>query len=148
MKREFLQNLMVGDQPLSKDVIDAIMEEHGKSLQKSKAWQEKYEQAVAQHEAQLQQVVFEHRLETAIRAAKGRNAKAICALLDVEQLRQQDGAAVDTALQQLKLQHGYLFEDDVKAPPYASATGTPVAHVGKAPATLAGALQERFERHK
>lgn len=30
MKREFLQNLKVGDQPLSKEVIDAIMTENGR----------------------------------------------------------------------------------------------------------------------
>lgn len=29
MKREFLQNLKVGDQPLSKEVIDAILAENG-----------------------------------------------------------------------------------------------------------------------
>ena len=83
MKREFLQNLTVGDQPLPKEVIDAIMEEHGKSIQKGKLWQEKYEQAVQEHEIALQQVRFEHLLETAITKAGGRNAKAITALLDV-----------------------------------------------------------------
>ena len=147
MKREFLQTLTVGDQPLSKEVIDAIMEEHGKSVQKSKHWQEKYEQAAAEHSAQLQQVQFEHRLETAIKDAKGRNAKAICALLDVEQLKENaDGTAVEAAIAQLKQQHGYLFEQ-VGAPPYAPGTGAQVQQ-GKAPATLAGALRERFEKRR
>ena len=146
MKREFLQTLTVGDQPLSKEVIDAIMEEHGKSLQKGKAWQEKYEQAAAEHAAQLQQVKFEHLLETAIRDAKGRNAKAICALLDMDQLKAGEADAVEAAISQLKLQHGYLFEQ-AGAPPYAPGTGAQVQQ-GKAPATLAGALRERFEKRK
>ncbi len=37
MKREFLQNLRVGDMPLSKEVIDAIMEENGKDINGAKA---------------------------------------------------------------------------------------------------------------
>jgi len=37
MKREFLQNLKVGDTPLSKEVIDAIMEENGKDINAAKA---------------------------------------------------------------------------------------------------------------
>ena len=37
MKREFLQNLRVGDTPLSKEVIDAIMEENGRDINGAKA---------------------------------------------------------------------------------------------------------------
>ena len=90
MKREFLQNLKVGDQPLSKEVIDAIMEENGRDIEGAKVWQEKYNQAVAQHETQLRQLRFDSVLEQAILLAKGRNAKAITALLDVEALTGYD----------------------------------------------------------
>ena len=45
MKREFLQNLKVGDQSLPKEVIDAIMEENGRDVEAAKTWQEKYNQA-------------------------------------------------------------------------------------------------------
>ncbi len=37
MKREFLQNLRVGEQSLSKEVIDAIMEENGRDINAAKA---------------------------------------------------------------------------------------------------------------
>lgn len=37
MKREFLQNLKVGEQPLPKEVIDAIMEENGRDIEGTKA---------------------------------------------------------------------------------------------------------------
>ena len=36
MKREFLQNLKVGEAPLPKEVIDAIMEENGKDINAAK----------------------------------------------------------------------------------------------------------------
>jgi len=36
MKREFLQNLKIGDQPLSKEVIDAVMEENGRDIEAAK----------------------------------------------------------------------------------------------------------------
>lgn len=36
MKREFLQNLKVGDTPLPKEVIDAIMDENGKDIEAAK----------------------------------------------------------------------------------------------------------------
>lgn len=147
MKREFLQNLTVGDQSLPKEVIDAIMEEHGKSVQKGKQWQEKYEQALVEHASQLQQLKFDHQLHDAIAKAKGRNAKAITALLDVAALR-ADPEGLDGAIAQLKEENGYLFEEEVSAPPYAKNTGAQVAQQGRMPATLAGALRERFERRK
>ena len=146
MKREFLQSLMIGDQPLPKELVDAIMEQHGKEVQAGKVWKEKYEQAEAAFQQQLQQVKFTHLLETAIRTAGGRNAKAITALLDMQALQQSQDPQADTAaaLAQLKQQHDYLFEA-AKAPPYAAATGTAVP-AAKAPVSLAGALKERFEK--
>ena len=33
MKREFLQNFKIGDQPLTKEIIDAIMEENGRDIE-------------------------------------------------------------------------------------------------------------------
>lgn len=43
MKREFLQNLKVGDQPLTKEIIDAIMEEYGKGIRAEQAKYSDYE---------------------------------------------------------------------------------------------------------
>ena len=37
MKREFLQNIKVGDQALPKEVIDSIMEEYGRGINAEKA---------------------------------------------------------------------------------------------------------------
>ncbi len=125
MKREFLQNFKVGDQLLSKEVIDAIMAENGRDIEAAKKpyadydhikqqleaaqttikglqdqdiddarkaareWEEKYNQAVKDHEAKLANMDFDRKIEAAITTAKGKNAKAIKALLDVETLNVQ-----------------------------------------------------------
>ena len=148
MKREFLQNLKVGDQPLSKEVIDAIMEENGRDIQASKHWQEKYNQAEAQHRQELAALRFEGLLNQAIRNAGGRNAKAITALLDVEQLRESEDqlSAVEDALEMLKKNDSYLFTEDWTPPPYARGTGAQSCAETNGPATLAGALREKYER--
>lgn len=36
MKREFLQNIKIGDQPLTKEIIDAIMAENGSDIEAAK----------------------------------------------------------------------------------------------------------------
>ena len=36
MKREFLQNIRLGEEPLPKEVIDAIMAENGKDIELAK----------------------------------------------------------------------------------------------------------------
>ena len=148
MKREFLQNLKVGDQPLSKEVIDAIMEENGRDIQASKHWQEKYNQAEAQHQKELAELAFSGVLNQAIAQAGGRNAKAITALLDVNTLRESENqqAAVEEALEVLKKNDGYLFTQAETPPPYARGTGAQNCAETNGPATLAGALREKYER--
>lgn len=183
MKREFLQNLRVNDQPLSKEVIDAIMAENGRDIEGTKArfsdydaireelrqtqctieglqgqdlasvqqtakdWQEKYNQAVQQHERELSEVKFHYALQHAITEAGGRNARAITALMDLDTLREsEDPQALEKALQALKADCDYLFQEERTPPPYARGTGTLGAE-GHHPATLAGALREKFERN-
>ncbi len=148
MKREFLQNLKVNDQSLPKEMIDAIMEENGRDIQASKFWQEKYNQAEERHREELADMTFQGVLKEAIGHAKGRNAKAITALLDMDALRscenQQD--AIKEALQKLKKDCGYLFDEEDPQPLYARGTGARTGEENKGPATLAGALREKFER--
>lgn len=162
MKREFLQNLKVGDQALPKEIIDVIMAENGKDIedakkpfadyetiktqlgeakktikgfedqdidgvrQSAKDWEEKYNKAIADHKKELADRDFDSTVEKAISAAKGRNAKAIRALLDVDTLKASKNQADDikTALEGLKKDSGYLFEDDQTPPPYSPGTGT------------------------
>ena len=151
----------IGDQTLSKELIDTIMAENGRDIEatkkpfadydaikeqlktaqdglkafegvdvkdlqdkiknlntqlsdKDKEWQEK-----------LNGMAFDGKIKDAISAAKGRNAKAIAALLDVDKLRKSNNqdAEIKAALEDLKKDNAYLFEDDTTPPPYAGGTG-------------------------
>ena len=174
MKREFLQEFKVGDNPLPKEVIDAIMAENGRDIQKVKAnfadyedlkaelskrqqdqsfeeaaraWEEKYNLAVEDHKKQIAQMAFDRALSEGIVKTKGRNPKAITALLDVDTLKESENQtqAIEEALEALKRDSRYLFEGDVP-PPYARGTGAWNGAQEKHPTTLAGALREKFER--
>lgn len=161
MKREFLENLKLGNQALSKELIDSIMQENGRDIEaakkpfadyaaikdqlktaqeglkkfegvdvanlqgeitrlkgqlsdKDKEWKEK-----------LDGVAFEGKIKDAITAAKGRSAKAIAALLDMDALKKSNNqdADIKAALEGLKKDSAYLFEDDSVPPPYAGGTG-------------------------
>ena len=151
MKREFLQNLKVGDQPLSKEVIDAIMAENGRDIeaakkpfadydtikqqlseaqttlqgiqnqstdlataqQKAQEWEQKSNKAIADHKTEMDNLAFDQVLKDAIAGAKGRNAKAITALLDVEALRGSKNQADDikAALEGLMKSDPWAFGD-------------------------------------
>ena len=169
MKREFLQGLKVGENPLPKEVIDAIMAENGRDIESVKAryadydalqeqlvqaeteaakhWEEKLNNQVDTHRREMSDLIFSHNLEKAILSAKGRNSKAITALLDVESLKASENQTADleAALQNLKQDCSYLFQTETP-PPYARGTGAMAPETNKSPATLAGALLEKFER--
>lgn len=80
----------------------------------------------AAHQAQLADLAFDGVLKDAITAARGRNDKAIRALLDVEALKASKDQTEDIkkALEKLKEDSGYLFESEEAPPPYAAGTGT------------------------
>lgn len=164
MKREFLQNFKVGDQPLPKEVIDAIMAENGKDIEAAKAPFADYESIKEQlqtakdglkafegvdvsklqgeitnlqgqltakdteWQGKIDAMKFEAKVKDAITAAKGKNPKAITALLDLETLRNSKNQDADlkAALEALQKAEdsGFLFGDDKGAPPYAGDTGT------------------------
>lgn len=164
MKREFLQNLKVGGQPLTKEIIDAIMEEYGKginaekekysdyetikenlktaqeALEKAKGngatieeakraaeeWENKYKKAVEEHKAEKEEREFKAAVETALAKARGKNSKAIMALMDLDALRGSKNREPDiaAAVEALKKENGYLFDDEGTPPPYAGGTGT------------------------
>ena len=161
MKTEFLQNFKVGDQPLPKEIIDAILAENGRDVEAAKKPFADYESLKEQlkaakdglaafkdvdvsqlqgriteltgqladkdkeWQAKLDGMAFDGRIKEAITAAKGRNTKAIAALLDTDVLRasKNQEADIKAALDALKKDNGYLFETETP-PPYASGTGT------------------------
>ena len=162
MKREFLLNFKVGDQPLPKEIIDAIMAENGRDIQNAKApfadydtikqqletaqttiqgfkdqdiegirqsakdWEQKYNDAIKDHAQKMADMAFDHNLEAKIGTMKGRNAKAITALLDTEALKKSNNqdADITAALEALKKESSYLFEEEAAPPPYSAGAGT------------------------
>ena len=166
MKTEFLQNFKVGDQPLTKEIIDAILAENGRDIEAAKKpyadydtikqqlteaqttlqniqkngqtieaaqqnardWEKKYNDAITAHQQELADRDFKQMMEGSITGAKGKNAKAIMALLDLETLKgsKNQEADIKAALEGLKKDNGYLFEEETTPPPYAPGTGTTV----------------------
>lgn len=107
----------------------------GQLADKDKEWKEK-----------LDGMAFDGRIRDAIAAARGRNAKAISALLDVEALRasKNQEADIKAALEAVKKDNSYLFETETP-PPFAGGTGSAPAGGKQAPASLAGALHEKYD---
>lgn len=98
-------------------------------------WKAKYEQSEKDHAAKLADMEFSGLLDTAITTAKGKNAKALRGLLDVDALKasKNQSEEIKAALDKLKESDGYLFEDTQTPPPYAGGTGgTPFAPKGDA----------------
>ena len=134
MKREFLQALM----EMPKEVIDAIMAENGRDIQQLRTscqeWEQKY------HAARLDSAVGQ-----AIAKARGRNQKAITALIDLQALQQAEDlqAAAQQAVETVKRECGYLFDT---LPGFAPGTGAVQLGAEEEPQTLAGALKEKFAK--
>ena len=145
MKREFLQGLLEG---MPKEVMDAIMEEHGKALQQAKQsardWEEKFTQAEEAYKTQVAQLEFSNLLGRAISDAGGRNEKAIAALLDLDaiQASQDRTKAAQEAVAVVKEENPYLFRSPM--PLYAVGTGTTQPAPASKPESLAEALKEKF----
>lgn len=158
MKTEFLQNFKVGDQPLPKEVIDAILAENGRDIEALKTDRDnlrtqlqtakdglkafegvdvkdlqsqitKLQQDLTDkdtaHQAELANMAFDRKIEDAITAAKGKNTKAIKALLDVDTLKasKNQDADLKAAMEALQKDSGYLFGDEGNPPPYSRNTG-------------------------
>ena len=183
MKTEFLQNLKVNDQPLPKEVIDAILAENGRDIEAAKKpfadydtikqqlddarktikgfedqdiegvrrsaqdWEKKYNDAIAAHQQELADRDFSQLLETAITGFKGKNVKAISALLDMDALKgsKNQEADIKAALEGLKQDSGYLFDGEGTPPPYSPGAGTG-KQTPMATDTLAGALREKYSK--
>lgn len=80
----------------------------------------------SQYQRKIADMEFGSLVSSAVTAAKGRNTKAICALLDMDVLKSSKNQETDikNALEVLKKENGYLFEPDETPPPYAAGTGT------------------------
>ena len=88
-------------------------------------WKTKHDNAVAAHQKETEEREFNEGLTAAITEAKGKNSKAIMALLDLDKLRGSKNQEKDikAALDSLRTDSGYLFEDNGGDPKFTDPKG-------------------------
>lgn len=88
-------------------------------------WKTKHDNAVAAHQKEQEERDFNSVLESAITEAKGKNNKAIMALLDLDKLRSSKNQEKDikAALDAMRTESGYLFDDNGGAPTFTDPNG-------------------------
>lgn len=96
-------------------------------------WKRKHEEQEAAHKKEKEDREFNDILSAAITEAKGRNAKAIMANLDLEKLRGSRNLDKDikAALDSLRTENGYLFEDNGGKPAFTQPSGNGAGGGGK-----------------
>ena len=88
-------------------------------------WKKDYEDTVAAHKKEQEDREFNSVLEAAITDAKGKNAKAIMALMDLDKLRGSKNQEKDikAALDAMRNESGYLFDDNGGNPQFTTSNG-------------------------
>lgn len=111
-------------------------------------WKLKAETAEKDAAAKIADMEFSGRLDSAVSAAKGKNAKAIRALLDVDTLKasKNQEADIKTALEALAKDNGYLFDAGQQLPPPGAPGAGSSPMTPHAPAsTLKSALTDHYK---
>jgi hypothetical protein len=87
---------------------------------KAKEWEAKNKETQTEAEKNLAALKFDHALDGALTEAKAKSAKAVKALLDMNNLKlnEADGSIIglDDQLKKVKESSNYLFEGDEKTP--------------------------------
>lgn len=88
-------------------------------------WQRKHNELVETHKRETEEREFNEILSAAITDAKGKSPKAITALLDLDKLRTSRNQEKDikAALDALRTDSGYLFDDNGGAPTFTDPNG-------------------------
>ena len=88
-------------------------------------WKTKHDNAVAAYQKEQEEREFNSVLEAAITDAKGKNAKAIMALMDLDKLRGSKNQEKDikAALDAMRNESGYLFDDNGGNPQFTTSNG-------------------------
>lgn len=89
-------------------------------------WQRKHNELVESHKRETEEREFNEGLSAAITEAKGKSAKAIMALLPLDKLRgsKNQDKDIKAALDSLRTESGYLFEDNGGAPKFTDPKGS------------------------
>lgn len=88
-------------------------------------WQRKHKELEESHKREAEEREFNEGLSAAITEAKGKNAKAIMALLDLDKLRSSKNQEKDikAALEAMRTESGYLFDDNGGDPQFTAPGG-------------------------
>lgn len=88
-------------------------------------WKRKHEEAEANHRREAEEREFNEILTAAITEAKGRNAKEIMVNLDLDKLRTSRNLDKDikAALDSMRTERGYLFDDNGGTPHFTDPKG-------------------------
>lgn len=112
-------------------------------------WKRKHEESEANHRREAEEREFNEILSAAVTESKGRNAKAITAMLDLDKLRTSRNLDKDikAALDSLRTEHGYLFDDNGGNPRFADPKGNG-GNGGKKTREEIMAIPDRAERRR
>lgn len=142
-----LENQLSTANTTIKDLQEAVKKFDGKDPEKLSAnlaaLQKKYD-------ADTAKLRLDNALEVALLSSKARDAKAVRALLDIEKIK-LDGdklTGLEDQIEALKKSHDYMFEAEEKKTSVKTRVDSAKEHVDPPttpPATLAGALKERYE---
>lgn len=113
-------------------------------------WKRKYDEAEEKHRKEAEEREFNEILNTAITEAKGRNAKAIIAMLDLDKLRSSRNQEKDikAALDSMRSEHGYLFDDNGGNPAFTGNKGNGGSGGNKLTREEIMAISDRAARRK
>jgi len=104
-------------------------------------WKAKAEQAALDATKQVEQLKFNHALESALASAKAKSVKAVQALIDTESLTlNKDGSlhGLDKQLEKIKSENDFLFDSESKVPGFVSGGGQtpPIANISALEAAI------------
>lgn len=119
-------NRLTDDLATAKDALKEFEGIDPKDLQqKLDEANRKMQEMEDNHRKEAEERDFNSALESAITEAKGKNAKAIMALLDLDNLRASKNRDKDikTALDAMRTESGYLFDDNGGAPHFTDPKG-------------------------
>ena len=113
-------------------------------------WKRKHDDEVAKHKKEQEDREFNTSLESAITDAKGKNAKAIMALLDLDKLRGSKNQEKDikAALESVRTDNEYLFEAVDGPPARFDDSGSKGNPAGKMTMKEIMAIKDPVERQK